>query len=88
MKKELFVTQSQDVFSQICSILGDNNIKYKTKISDNTGSESAFFAMSFDTSRRSRGTFGEHVKLSKIYYIYVDSKVLNEAEYVINKQKV
>ena len=63
-RKEVFVGHSLQSFNDVCGILNENQIKYKYKIVNNSN------PYLFGSGRR-RGTFGENMSYSNLYYIYV-----------------
>jgi len=79
-RKELTTTFSMEKQSKVRSILSDNNIKYYIK-TINRNSPSAFS----DTRLRT-GTFGQSMKLSYEYIIYVHKKDYDKAKAIISKE--
>lgn len=67
-RKEVFVGHSLQKFNEVCDILAGNKIKYKYKIVNHNST------YAFGSSRATRGTFGENMDYSNMYYIYVHKK--------------
>ena len=84
MKKELFVTPSMAEYAELCALLRENGIRYKTRVTDQTGA-SARFAGLFGSTRRARGSLGERSDFMKFYNVYVDARDLDEATFYLQK---
>lgn len=67
-QKEVYMGCSLEKFYETRQILEANQIKYKYKLAG-TGNVSPF-----ETRRAALGSFGENMKYSTTYYIYVHEK--------------
>lgn len=83
MKKEVRVTNSLSELNRIRDVLDHNQIKYFIRTVASDAGESSFFASFFFSNRRSRGSFGENPKLSKMYYVYVGKSDYEKAKALI-----
>lgn len=76
-KEEVLVTSDNILFSNVCSILKENQISHKTKIV-NTGTQNRRTGSAW-------GRVGERIDLEIYYYIYVSSEDKDRAKYLVAK---
>lgn len=77
LKKEILCTNSFEKFNQVKSILVRNNIPYTYKVWDQT--DSGFM----DNHRRSTGSFGVNMNVTKYYYLYVSTINYDKASFLL-----
>lgn len=74
-RKEVFVGNSLQKFTEVRDTLSSNEIKYKYKVVDSTSPSY------FGSSNRARtGTFGVNMDYTKTYYIYVHKNDYDNAQ--------
>lgn len=78
-RKEVFMGYSLQKFNEVCEILNTNRIRYKYRIVDNNGSY--LFGLG---GRGRRGTFGENLNYSNLYYIYVHKSDYDNARVLLH----
>lgn len=86
-KKELIICTTIEQLVNIRKKLDDHKIDYDIKTVDEMSTGFSFLASSPYGDRRSRGISGVHSKYTKQFYIYVQRKDYEKANFLIQKSQ-
>jgi len=76
-RREVFIGNSLQKFSETREMLEGNAIKYKYKVASDSHKSA------FATTRARTSSFGQNMDFSRTYYIYVHKKDYEKASFIL-----